>query len=50
MTEERASMKEISHTPPTGETVTNVWNRGRKREETEVDAEAAPDSTVAADD
>ncbi|ELZ26497.1 hypothetical protein C474_20154 [Halogeometricum pallidum JCM 14848] len=48
MTEKRASMKEISHTPPTGETVTNVWERGR--EEAETEAEATPDSTVAADD
>lgn len=46
MTEERTSMKEISHTSPTGETVTNVWNRGR--EAVEADSDAEP--TVEADD
>jgi hypothetical protein len=27
-------MKEISHTPPEGDTVTNVWQRGRTVDET----------------
>jgi hypothetical protein len=27
-------MKEISHTPPEGESVTNVWQRGRVVEPT----------------
>jgi hypothetical protein len=39
-------MKEISHTPPAGDSVTNVWNRGRKTEpET-----PATDAPAAADD
>lgn len=25
-------MKDISHTPPTGESVTNVWDRGHRPE------------------
>ena len=44
-------MKEISHTPPVGETVTNVWNRGREGADEDAEAaEAAPESTVAAND
>jgi hypothetical protein len=27
-------MKEVSHTPPEGDTVTNVWQRGRAKMET----------------
>ena len=26
------TMKDVSHTPPTGDSVTNVWNRGGERE------------------
>ena len=35
-------MKEISHTPPEGDSVTNVWQRGH--------AERATDDPAAADD
>jgi hypothetical protein len=41
MTEKRSSMKDVSHTPPTGEAVTNVWQRGMKAEEP-ADEPAAP--------
>ncbi|WP_281259270.1 hypothetical protein [Salinigranum rubrum] len=27
-------MKEVSHTPPEGDSVTNVWQRGRAKTET----------------
>jgi hypothetical protein len=27
-------MKEVSHTPPEGESITNVWQRGRPAEPT----------------
>lgn len=27
-------MKEVSHTPPEGDSVTNVWQRGREPTET----------------
>lgn len=27
------TMKDVSHTPPTGESVTNVWHRGKTEEE-----------------
>ena len=46
MTEKRATMKEISHTPPAGETVTNVWNRGQES----VEADSTPEPAVEADD
>ncbi|MGM0590684.1 MAG: hypothetical protein ACQETI_03475 [Halobacteriota archaeon] len=26
----KQTMKDVSHRPPTGATVTNVWDRGRK--------------------
>ncbi len=26
------TMKDVNHTPPAGESVTNVWNRGRDDE------------------
>lgn len=32
MTSDRTSMKHVSHTPPSGEGVTNVWRRGPKAE------------------
>ncbi|ADQ67387.1 hypothetical protein C499_08050 [Halogeometricum borinquense DSM 11551] len=35
MKQERHTMKEVSHTPPAGESVTNVWDRGRETESTE---------------
>jgi hypothetical protein len=38
-------MKEISHTPPEGDTVTNVWDRGRTAEPT-----TPTDAPTAADD
>mgnify|MGYP006270783145 FL=1 len=25
---EKATLKEVDHTPPTGESVSNVWDRG----------------------
>jgi len=28
MTNDNRTMKEVSHTPPNGESVTNVWERG----------------------
>jgi hypothetical protein len=28
------SMKDVSHTPPEGDSVTNVWQRGRATQET----------------
>ena len=28
-------MKDVSHTPPNGESVTNVWERGAKRPDDE---------------
>lgn len=34
----RDRMKDVSHTPPNGESVTNVWDRGTKR----ADADDAP--------
>lgn len=37
---ERPTMKDVTHTPPAGESVTNVWHRG---EETEADVDAAAD-------
>ncbi|ELZ82245.1 hypothetical protein C455_03519 [Haloferax larsenii JCM 13917] len=30
--EPRRSMKDVSHTPPAGESVTNVWERGNEAE------------------
>jgi hypothetical protein len=33
-------MKDISHTPPEGESVTNVWQRGRAATSTETPAPA----------
>lgn len=29
---QRATLKEISHTPPAGESITAVWERGKKAE------------------
>lgn len=29
----RQTMKDVSHTPPAGESVTNVWHRGVEAEE-----------------
>jgi hypothetical protein len=29
MTDDRQTMKDVSHTPRTGDSVTNVWDRGR---------------------
>jgi hypothetical protein len=34
-------MKEVSHTPPTGDTVTNVWDRGLESDAAE-SAEQTP--------
>ncbi|WP_396612731.1 hypothetical protein ACH9L7_05515 [Haloferax sp. S1W] len=31
-TANRPKMKDVSHTPPMGETVTNVWERGNEAE------------------
>ena len=28
MTNDKRTMKDVSHTPPNGESVTNVWERG----------------------
>jgi hypothetical protein len=28
----KRTMKDVSHTPPTGDSVTNVWQRGRTEE------------------
>ena len=33
-------MKDVSHTPPEGESVTNVWQRGRKKPTDEAPAPA----------
>lgn len=40
-------MKDVDHTPPTGESVSNVWDRGG---EVAPDEEAAADGAVPADD
>ncbi|MFC6825606.1 hypothetical protein [Halopelagius fulvigenes] len=32
MNSDRTSMKHVSHTPPSGEPVTNVWQRGPEAE------------------
>ncbi|SFR42208.1 hypothetical protein [Halogeometricum limi] len=37
MMTERTSMKDVSHTPPMGETVTNVWERGRESTDADTD-------------
>ncbi len=29
------TMRDVSHTPPTGESVTNVWERGHESESAE---------------
>ena len=28
MNDDKRTMKEVSHTPPNGDSVTNVWDRG----------------------
>lgn len=30
---DRDRMKDVSHTPPNGESVTNVWDRGARAED-----------------
>ncbi|MFC6726470.1 hypothetical protein ACFQE1_19305 [Halobium palmae] len=35
MTADKQTMKEVSHTPPSGAPVTNVWQRGREPETAE---------------
>jgi hypothetical protein len=34
----KRTMKDVSHTPPTGESVTNVWQRGRRDESKTADS------------
>lgn len=29
----RGTLKDVSHTPPTGESVSVVWERGKKRDD-----------------
>jgi hypothetical protein len=36
-------MRDVSHTPPEGESITNVWQRGRKTRTPDTDAPAAAD-------
>ncbi len=31
MKADKRTMKDVSHTPPNGESVTNVWERGNER-------------------
>ena len=33
--ETSGTMKDVSHTPPAGDTVTNVWDRGGERADDE---------------
>jgi hypothetical protein len=49
-TTSKRTMKDVSHTPPTGESVTNVWQRGRTTEETPDPTEATRDYPNAASD
>ncbi len=35
MNADKRTMKDVSHTPPNGESVTNVWNRGDERNDEE---------------
>ncbi len=37
MKRDKRTMKDVSHTPPNGDSVTNVWNRGDERREREED-------------
>jgi hypothetical protein len=34
-TKERQTLKDVSHTPPNGESVSAVWDRGKKSESDE---------------
>ncbi|SDQ44558.1 hypothetical protein [Halopelagius longus] len=46
MNSDRTSMKHVSHTPPSGDAVTNIWQRGPKAEaaaEAEAKAEQPAD-------
>ncbi|WP_281246520.1 hypothetical protein [Halogeometricum rufum] len=43
MSENPRSMKEVSHTPPTGDSVTNVWDRGLESKAAESDEPAPAD-------